>query len=108
MQREIRYTVLKHKDIEAADLTGAELETLQEICAKVEKAMVLKDRIKSAYEKGIGYHELMRRVFPPEQYPKAWNYSSNGGPPGCAMVFGRALREMGGRRSSDNTVWLPS
>ncbi len=67
----------------------------------------LRQRIQEAYEPGIDYHQLMRRVFPPEHYPKAWNYSSNGGPPGCAMTFGKGLREMGGRRGKDNRVWLP-
>lgn len=57
------------------------------------------------------YHELMRKVFPPEKYPKAWNYQSNGGPPGCAMAFGKALRNTGckqwGVRSS-RMVGLPN
>lgn len=43
----------------------------------------------------LGYHVLMHAVFPQDDYPKAWRYQSNGGPPGCAMAFGRALRELG-------------
>lgn len=43
------------------------------------------------------YHDLMEKVFPPEQYPKAYERSVNGGPPGCAMTFGAAIRRMGGR-----------
>lgn len=41
------------------------------------------------------YHEVMRDVFPRDQYPKAMRYATGGGPPGCSMAFGRALREMG-------------
>lgn len=41
-----------------------------------------------------GYHALMYRVWPPEAHPKAFRHSSNGGPPGVAMSFGRALREL--------------
>lgn len=66
----------------------------------------LKARIREHYEPGIDYHELMRRVFPFEQYPRAWRYAAQGGPPGGAMALSRAIREMGGRRSR-NTVWLP-
>lgn len=43
------------------------------------------------------YHDLMRMVFPPDKYPKAYNYSVNGGPPGCAMAFGAAIKRLGGR-----------
>ena len=43
----------------------------------------------------ITYHELMRRVFPENEYPKAYKGATKGGPPGCAMAFGAALREMG-------------
>lgn len=38
----------------------------------------------------MDYHEMMHALWPPAQHPKAWRYSSNGGPPGCAMSFGRA------------------
>jgi hypothetical protein len=41
------------------------------------------------------YWDLMCDVFPQDEYPKAWNYSSNGGPPGCCMALGAALRKMG-------------
>ena len=47
----------------------------------------------------LNYHSLMLRLWPPEQHPKAWRYSSNGGPPGCAIAFGRALGRM--RRQGD-------
>jgi hypothetical protein len=40
------------------------------------------------------YFLTMLAVFPPAQYPNAWRYSSNGGPPGCAMAFGAALRKL--------------
>ncbi|NHR04406.1 hypothetical protein HA052_04275 [Chromobacterium haemolyticum] len=56
----------------------------------------LKDRIRVALASGerMTYHDLMLAVFPFDEYPKAYRYQSNGGPPGCAMVFGKALREM--------------
>ncbi len=53
------------------------------------------DRIIEHYRRGIGYHELMRKVFPFDEYPRAWAYQANGGPPGCAMAFGNALRKLG-------------
>ena len=61
--------------------------------------MTLQERIKASYRRGIGYSELMRAVFPEEQYPKAWRYQSNGGPPGCAMSFGKAMKQLGLVRS---------
>ncbi len=70
--------------------------------------MKIKDRIRKHYVLGIDYHTLMGLVFPIEDYPGAWRCSMNGGPPGCAMAFGRALRQMGGARGRDDIVWLPS
>lgn len=61
------------------------------------------DRIRAAWKPRIGYHELMRAVFPYEQYPLAWRYSLNGGPPVCALAFGKALRKLGLMRY-DNTI----
>ena len=31
------------------------------------------------------YFRAMIAAFPEKDYPNAWRYSSNGGPPGCAM-----------------------
>jgi hypothetical protein len=73
--------------------------------------MKIADRIRKAYRPGIGYTELMMAVFPPDDYPRAWNYSSNGGPPGCAMAFGSAIREMGGHvgcAKLRRVVWIPT
>ena len=50
------------------------------------------------------YGALLLAAFPPSQYPRAYRRSSNGGPPGCAIAFGRALRELGGRWSQDDRV----
>lgn len=47
----------------------------------------------------MSYHELMHAVFPDADYPRAWRYGQNGGPPGCAMAFGSALRRIGARVS---------
>lgn len=43
------------------------------------------------------YQDAMRAAYPD---PKSWNYSSNGGPPGCAMAFGNLIRRIGGQYSS--------
>ncbi len=40
------------------------------------------------------YHDLAGTLWPHETNPKAWRYSSNGGPPGWAMPLGKALREL--------------
>lgn len=61
--------------------------------------MTLQERIKASYRRGIGYRELMRAVFPEDQYPNAWRYQANGGPPGCAMSFGKAMKKLGLVRS---------
>lgn len=72
------------------------------------RPLPIKQRIRAAYRPGIAYYELMQAVFPEDQFPSAWRYGSNGGPPGCAMAFGRAIREMGGNVSLDRqAVWLP-
>ena len=62
-------------------------------------------RIRNAFRKGetaLSYHELLGRVFPSDQYPNAWRYSSNGGPPGCAMAFRKALNKLGMREFYPN------
>ncbi|RBO54081.1 hypothetical protein DSD19_06365 [Rhodovulum sp. BSW8] len=41
------------------------------------------------------YHALARQVFPGDITPRAWRYSSHGGPPGCYMALSKAIREMG-------------
>ncbi len=58
----------------------------------------LAQRVRAAWLPGIGYHELMAAAFPPDRYPRAFARSGNGGPPGCAMAFGAALRRLGLRR----------
>lgn len=58
------------------------------------KKTSIADRIRQNYTLGITYHELMRLVFPEDLYPNAYRYQSNGGPPGCAMAFGKALRKL--------------
>jgi hypothetical protein len=55
-------------------------------------------RIRAAWKPDIGYHALMRAVFPEDKVPRAWRHGSNGGPPGCCRAFGKALRSLGMRR----------
>jgi hypothetical protein len=60
-------------------------------------ALRIKQRIINALNENGGsmeYANLMYKVFPIDQYPRAMQYNPWGGPPGCAMAFGRALREM--------------
>jgi len=66
-----------------------------------EAATALHRRMVKHWRPRIGYHELMQLVFPESEYPRAWRYSQNGGPPGCAMPFGKALRELGLSRNID-------
>ncbi len=57
----------------------------------------IKKRIEDALIAAGGkleYHALLWQVFPLDEYPASYRNSSNGGPPGCAMAFGKALREM--------------
>lgn len=58
----------------------------------------IQDRIRAALLKAGGsmcYYDLMRAVFPKEDYPDAFRFKTEGGPPGCAMAFGAALKRMG-------------
>jgi hypothetical protein len=58
----------------------------------------IKDRIRIVLEANGGrmsYCDLLDAVFPVAEYPDSRRHSSNGGPPGCAMALGRALREVG-------------
>jgi len=60
------------------------------------KRLPIKERIAKALADGPkDYWDVMFEVFPREQFPRAWRYRAGGGPPGCAMAFGRALRQMG-------------
>lgn len=69
----------------------------------------IKERIRAAYESGItGYHSLMNAVFPRDIFPRAFMNPTRGGPPGCAMAFNRAIRDMGGHRDMEGgTIWIP-
>lgn len=67
----------------------------------------LKDRIRAAYRQTNQYHEMLCLVFPE---PSAHRCRTGGGPPACAMPFGKALREMGGwsfRKGTARIVWIP-
>lgn len=56
----------------------------------------LKERVRYWFNSGVrDYAVLLNRVFPGDRFPNARRCSSNGGPPGCAMALGRALRELG-------------
>lgn len=62
------------------------------------KLTPLKQRIVDALTemptRSMSYFSLACKLWPPEKHPKAWRYSSNGGPHGWAMPLGRALREL--------------
>lgn len=72
------------------------------------KRQTLKDRILRHYVYQIHYYELARMVYPQAEYPKAWEYSKNGGPPGLVMSFSRAIRELGGFVDAQKKVFIPS
>lgn len=56
----------------------------------------IQERIRAAMRDGTrDYFKVLSRTFPAEQFPRAFRYQSNGGPPGCAMAFASALRAMG-------------
>lgn len=42
----------------------------------------------------MGYHEMLFKLWPPHENPRAWRYRTGGGPPACAMPFGRALNKL--------------
>ena len=52
------------------------------------------DALNAAPGRRMSYHALARSLWPPDRCPKAWRYSTNGGPHGWAMSLGRALREL--------------
>ena len=73
------------------------------------------ERIAEAFRGGeaqLPYYEVARRVFPENDFPRAWRYSSNGGPPGCFMALTRALNRIGFeiqyRRDGSRMVRRPS
>lgn len=59
------------------------------------RPLPLVDRIRYAWSPGIRYYDLMRAAFPTDEFPDAFRTPNRGGPPGCAMAFGAALRRMG-------------
>ena len=40
-------------------------------------------------------YDLALQVFPHDKFPRAWRYSSNGGPPGWVMPLGKAIKRLG-------------
>lgn len=59
------------------------------------------------------YQALAYELYPREEYPRAFNYSSNGGPPGCYMALSTMIRKMGlavysrGAGTCDTEIILP-
>lgn len=43
----------------------------------------------------INFHMLALAMFPQEKYPRAFEYSSNGGPPGCYMALKNMVNKSG-------------
>ncbi len=85
---------LNYLDLEIEALLDTQSD---EIMKKSIAKKPIKKRIEDALvESGgvLGYHDLLWKVFPRDEYLKSYQNSSNGGPPGCAMAFGKALREM--------------
>lgn len=60
--------------------------------------MSLPDRIDAALDgRLMSAHDLAMRLWPPDENPKAWRNKMGGGPPGCYMALGSALRRGGFR-----------
>ena len=63
----------------------------------------IKQRILEGLAAGLdSWYPLMDWVFPEEHFPNAMKMGNGGGPPGCVMAFGRALRQLGYRRDLDS------
>lgn len=91
------------KALEHIARAGSARRAAQEAAMR-KKQEPLCSRILRHYQAGTkGYHALLRAVFPEDTHPRAFRYQRNGGPPGCAMAFGRALRKLGLRRSLDGS-----
>jgi hypothetical protein len=55
----------------------------------------IKDRIRAALAVSQKtFLDVAIEGFPEQHYPRAFEYQANGGPPGCYMALGRAVREM--------------
>jgi hypothetical protein len=68
----------------------------------------LQARIVAALEKMPGrradWYDLGRMLWPMDKHPRAWNYSSNGGPPGWTMSLSRAVGQLQ-RAGLAHDVW---
>lgn len=53
------------------------------------------DALDAAPGNTLEYRELALRVFPWDQFPRAWRHRAGGGPPGCFMALSSALRRHG-------------
>jgi len=43
----------------------------------------------------MSYAQLAEKVFPLDEYPRAWRNAGHGGPPGCYRTLSAALRRGG-------------
>jgi len=58
----------------------------------------IRQRIIDALKQNGGrmeYHALLRAVFPPHQFPRAFDRPTRGGPPGCSMALSAAITKHG-------------
>ena len=58
----------------------------------------IKQRIIDALRANGGrmeYHALLRAVFPPHHFPRAFERPTRGGPAGCSMALSRAISRYG-------------
>lgn len=85
----------KALEVRGDTVVGVRDATAAEILRLIKPPLKLRISLAMAGTHSMSYFDLMHAVFPPAQYPRAYRYQSNGGPPGCAMAFGKALRELG-------------
>ena len=59
------------------------------------KLLTMYDRAVIALRDGpLEWYVLGRTLWPPENCPHAWNYSSNGGPPAWVRTMGKIIKRL--------------
>lgn len=71
---------------------------------RVRRPSQFAQRLYGAFKPGICVYELARLIYPPSEFPKAWNYASCGGPHGWVLTLGRMFKKYGFQKS-DGKVW---
>lgn len=85
-------------DLMLLAMNGGSAERRHDGFAVMEAYRVLRAALEAALEKMPGrradWYDLGRMLWPMDKHPRAWNCSSNGGPPGWAMSLSRAVSQL--------------